>query len=57
MYVFLSSALVAGVDFIPPFFPEDGGPLFKTDDGCSQRIYSSTGIPFGVETQQYVHVS
>ncbi len=56
-YVFLSSALVLGVDFIPPIFPDDAVELFGSDDGCSQRIYSSTGIPFGAETQPYVHVS
>ena len=46
-----------GVDFFPPIFPDDAVELFDSDDGCSQRIYSSTGIPFGAETYQYVHVS
>ena len=54
---FLSSALVEGVDFIAPIFPDDAVELFDSDDGCSQRIYSSTGIPFGALAHQYVHVS
>ncbi len=45
------------LDFILPVFSDDAVELFGSDDGCSQRIYSSTGIPFGAETQQYVHVS
>ncbi len=45
-----------GVDFFPPIFPDDAVELFGSDDGCSQRIYSSTGIPFGASTHQYVHV-
>ena len=53
----LPSALVEGVDFFPPIFPDDAVELFDSDDGCSQRIYSSTGIPFGASAHQYVHVS
>ncbi|XP_064385364.1 uncharacterized protein LOC135334155 isoform X9 [Halichondria panicea] len=52
----VTRAPVSGVDFIPPIFPEDAVELFDSDDGCSQRIYSSTGIPFGAATHQYVHV-
>ncbi len=52
--VFLSLALV--LDFLP-ILSGDAMELFDSDDGCSQRIYSSTGIPFGSETYQYVHVS
>ena len=54
---FSSASLVEGVDFIPLIFPDDAVELFGSDDGCSQRIYSSTGIPFGAATLRYVHVS
>ncbi|XP_064385849.1 mucin-like protein [Halichondria panicea] len=54
--IVVTEALVEGVDFFPPIFPDDAVELFDSDDGCSQRIYSSTGIPFGASAHQYVHV-
>ncbi len=54
----LHTALIPGIDFIVSLFPADAIELSGSDDLCTQRIYTNLiEIPFGSESQSYIHVS